>query len=74
MCFGRLFADLTVQFLIKRNNRHGTGCTYIQDELPSLHTASRGGIVLQRLGQTVQGFELLVILLVLHLKGHDIVS
>lgn len=43
--------------------------TYIQDQLPSFDAASSGGIILQRLGQTVEGFELLIILLVLHLKG-----
>lgn len=45
--------------------------TYIQDQLSSLDAASSGGIVLKRLGQTVEGFELLIILLVLHLKGQE---
>lgn len=42
--------------------------TYIQDELSSFDTAGSRRIILQRLGQTVEGFELLIILLVLHLK------
>lgn len=43
--------------------------THIQDQLPSFDAASSGRVVLKRFGQTVEGFELLVILLVLHLKG-----
>lgn len=43
--------------------------TYIQDQLPSVDAASSGRIVFKRFRQTVEGFELLIILLVLHLKG-----
>lgn len=45
--------------------------THIQDQLPSFDAASSGRIVLKRFGQAVEGFELLVILLVLHLKGRE---
>lgn len=43
--------------------------TYIQDQLPSFKAASSGRVVLHRFGQTIEGFELLIILLVFHLKG-----
>lgn len=43
--------------------------THIQDQLAGLDAACSGGIVLERFGQTVEGLELLIILLVLHLKG-----
>lgn len=43
--------------------------TYIQDQFSSFHTTCCGRVILKRLGQTVKGLKLLVILLVLYLKG-----
>lgn len=43
--------------------------THIQDQLASLDAACSGGIILEGFGQTVEGLELLIILLVLHLMG-----
>lgn len=48
------------------------GITYIQNQSSSFDAASSGRIVLKRFGQTVEGLELLIILLVLHLKEHTI--
>ena len=43
--------------------------TYVEVEFPGLDAASSAGIVLQTLGQAVERFELLIVLLVLHLDG-----
>lgn len=43
--------------------------THIQHQLASLNATCSGGIILERFGKTVEGLELLIILLVLHLKG-----
>lgn len=53
-------------FLVKIN------LTYIKDQLSSLDATSCGRIFLQRIGQTVEGFELLIFLLVFHLIGKKI--
>lgn len=43
--------------------------THIKHQLASLHAACSGGIILERFGKTVEGLELLVILLVFDLIG-----
>lgn len=45
--------------------------THIQDQLAGFDAASGGGIVLERFGQAVEGLELLIVLLVLHLMGGE---
>lgn len=42
--------------------------TYIQNQFSSFDAASSGRVVLKGFGQTVEGLELLIILLVLYLK------
>lgn len=46
--------------------------TYIQNQFSSFDAASSGRIILKRFGQTVEGLELLIILLVFHLKEHTV--
>lgn len=48
----------------------GEGVTYIQNQFSNSNAASSAWIILKRFGQTVEGLELLIILLVLYLKGH----
>lgn len=48
------------------------GITYIQNQSSNFDAASGGRIILERFGQTVEGLELLIILLVLHLKEDTI--
>lgn len=45
--------------------------THIQDQLASLDAACSGGIILEGFGKTVEGLELLIILLVLHLMREE---
>lgn len=57
-----------------KNRHQHTSCkpqskhTYIQDQFANFNTASSSRIILKTFGKTVEGFELLIILLVLHLK------